>query len=276
MSSEINIFTDALGAAGSVRKSRTVNKKLILMLLFAVTAIAVLEAVYMFLIEPKLHIRTVQVASSASVPLTDLEITELSGIRGGEAFFSLDTEAAEKRIMECGIVSSVNVEKVFPSTVKINVVGREPFAVTLIESEGFTVPAVMDRDGVVFAASGSAADSGIPVISGMELEEYGMGSRIPEMYIPYLRNLGQIHVEYPMLLEQISEIRFMAKGDSAFDVILYPANKNIRIRAGEAVDDSLLRKVFLVIDFMEKNGLAGETDELDFRTDKIVYKVREG
>ena len=34
--------------------------------------------------------------------------------------------------------------------------------------------------------------------------------------------------------------------------------------------------MFTVLDVMEENGIDKQTDELDFRGGKIVYKVKEG
>lgn len=277
MSSNINIFAGNMNA--SVERSRKlhkkVTKKFILFIFLLALGIAVLEAAFMFILYPKLFISRIQVSAS-SVPFTENELAELSGIRGGEYFFSVDTEAAENRIMETGLVSSVNVEKVFPSGINIDAAGRVPFAVTMIESEGGTVPVALDREGVVFPLQNGISDINMPIISGITMESYGMGAKIPAMYIPYLKNLEQIYGNDPRFLEQISEIRFLEKGESTFDVILYPTEGNIRIRTGNYIDNSMLRQAFLVIDVMEKNGLSSETEELELRNGRFTYKVKEG
>ena len=38
----------------------------------------------------------------------------------------------------------------------------------------------------------------------------------------------------------------------------------------------LVQQMFTVLDVMEENGIDKQTDELDFRGGKIVYKVKEG
>lgn len=277
MSSNINIFAGNMSASfeRSHKLHKKATKKIILFIFLLVLGIAVIEAAFMFILYPKLFISRIQVSAS-SVPFTENELAELSGIRGGESFFSVDTEAAENRIMESGLVSSVSVEKVFPSGINIDAVGREPFAVTMIESDGVTIPVALDREGVVFPLPDGTAGINMPIISGITMESYGMGAKIPAMYIPYLRNLEQIYGNDSRFLEQISEIRFLEKTGSTFDVILYPTEGNIRIRTGNSIDNSLLRQAFLVIDVMEKNGLSSETEELDFRNGRVVYKVKEG
>lgn len=257
-------------------KSRTVNKKILLFVFLFIFGLASMEAVFLLFISPNLKIDRVQVESPASVALSSMEILELAGITGGESYFAIDAAEVEKRLLENNLIQSVLVEKHFPSEIRIVVEGREPFAIAFMDMDGRTVPVTLDREGVIFEIGEGVTDYELPVISGLTFQNLKLGTQLPSMFIPYLSRLSAVKESSGQLFEQISEIKFVEKSEGAFDVVIYPVNSSIRIRTSSDISDKLLQQMFTVLDVMEENGIDKQTDELDFRGGKIVYKVKEG
>ena len=151
-----------------------------------------------------------------------------------------------------------------------------PSSISTSDIEDFTVPVTLDREGVIFEMGEGVTDYDLPVISGLTFQNLKLGTKLPGMFIPYLSRLSAVKQSSDTLFEQISEIKFVEKTEGSFDVVIYPANSSIRIRTSSDIDDSLLQQMFTVLDVMEENGIDKQTDELDFRGGKIVYKVKEG
>ena len=257
-------------------KNRTVNKKILLFVFLFIFGLASMEALFMLLISPNLKIDKVQVYAPASVALSSSEILQLAGITGGESYFAIDAAEVEQRLLENNLIQAAKVEKSFPSAIKIVVEGREPFAIAFMEVEGNTVPVTLDREGVIFEMGEGVTDFELPVISGLTFQNLKLGTQLPSMFIPYLSRLSAVKESSGTLFEQISEIKFVEKSEGAFDVVIYPANSSIRIRTSSDINDMMLQQMFTVLDVIEENGIDKQTDELDFRGGKIVYKVKEG
>jgi len=256
-------------------KSRTVNKKILLFVFLFIFGLASMEAVFMLLISPNLKIDKVQVYAPASVALSSSEIIELAGITGGESYFSVSASEIESRLLENRLIQGVKVEKHFPSAIKIIIEGREPFALSFMEVDGWTVPVALDREGVIFEIGDGITDYDLPVISGLTFQNLKLGTQLPSMFIPYLSRLSAVKQSSSALFEQISEIKFVEKTEGTFDVVIYPANSSVRFRTNSDITDGMLQQMFTVLDVMEENGIDKQTDELDFRSGKIVYRVKE-
>ncbi|MBR5915084.1 MAG: FtsQ-type POTRA domain-containing protein, partial [Spirochaetia bacterium] len=257
-------------------KSRTVNKKILLFVFLFILGLASMEAVFMLFISPNLKIQKVQVEAPASVALSSSEILELAGITDGDSYFAVDAAEVERRLLENNLIQSAVVEKHFPSEIKIAVEGREPFAITFIDVDGRTVPVTLDREGIIFEIGEGVTDYELPVISGLTFQNLKLGTQLPSMFIPYLSRLSAVKQSSFALFEKISEIKFVEKTEGTFDVVIYPSDSSIRIRTSSDISDRMLQQMFTVLDVMEENGIDKQTDELDFRGGKIVYKVKEG
>ena len=70
------------------------------------------------------------------------------------------------------------IEKKFPDKIYINVVEREPVALTFVMDDGFSNPVQIDKNGVLFPVKDkSIVDSNvIPIISGLPVEHMSGGS----------------------------------------------------------------------------------------------------
>ena len=91
-------------------------------------------------------------------------------------------------------IDNVIVEKHFPDRIYINVVEREPVALTFISDDGFTNPVQIDKNGVLYPVKDRAeVDSNIiPIISGLPVEHMSGGMRIPSKYRPLIDQIYKI------------------------------------------------------------------------------------
>jgi len=254
-------------------KNRAISKKLLLFVFLFIVGLAFMETVFIILISPNLKIDKVQVYVPASVPISSSDVKELAGITGEESFFSINPTEIENKLLECNLIKAAKVEKRFPSTVKIVLEGRTPFALAFIDVDGHTVPVTMDRDGVIFEMGEGVSNYGLPVISGLTFPDFHLGTRLPSVFVSYLLSMENVKKISEDLFARISEIRFVEKGEGIFDVIIYPEDGNISARTGVELSDVTLRKVFTALDVV--SGLGKHTDEIDCRADKIVYRNKE-
>jgi cell division protein FtsQ len=146
----------------------------------------------------------------------------------------------------------------------------------LVNSGGMTIPVVFDEEGVIFEIGKSVSDYRIPVISGLKFAEIKLGLKLPEELAFYLSGLKKLKETTPSLFEQISELKFVNKNNSSYEVLLYPLNTKVRVRTENIINDNLVKQIFVVLDIIEKNGLEAEMNELDFRAGQVVFKTKEG
>ena len=72
----------------------------------------------------------------------------------------------------------------------------------------------------------------------------------------------------------ISECRIIRKDNDDFEVLMYPQNYSIPVRVGSRIDKDLFTYILLVLDVARSQGMSDYLEELDFRTDEVVYRIR--
>ena len=94
--------------------------------------------------------------------------------------------------------------------------------------------------------------------------------------------MGSIRASEPALLTAVSEIRVVstgagpATGTAPVELLIYPLNQRIPVRASATLDAPTLRSIILVLDVLGTKGLAATVQEIDFRTGTVVYRNKEG
>ena len=258
------------------RKTSHFKRNLFIYLLAAVVLLAAVEMVFHLFIAPELLITRVQVYCSKDFQLSNSDIIKISGIREKEYFFSVNTEAAERRLAENPLVKSASIEKYFPGTLKIFITERTPLALSLVQMGNKSVPVMIDNEGVVFEIGKSVSDYTMPVISGLKFRNLKLGVKLPSALCEYFSDLKTLKDTSPLLFNQISELKFVKRNSSDYEVLLYPLKGNIRIRTGGDINEGLLKQIFVVLDIIEKKGIKSDMEELDFRSGQVVYTVKEG
>ncbi len=258
------------------KKSYSGRRNLFVYLLIVLVMLVTVEIVFQFFIAPELLITKVQVYCSKDFQLSNADIIKISDIREKEYFFSVNTGVIEGKLLENPLIKDIRVEKLFPGTLKIFITERTPLAISLVQMGNRSVPVMIDNEGVVFEIGKSVTDYTMPVISGLKFRDLKLGVKLPSVLCEYFSDLKVLQDTSPLLFNQISELKFVRKNSSYYEVLLYPLNGNIRIRTGADIDEDLLKQIFVVLDIIEKKGIESDMEELDFRSGQVVYRVKEG
>jgi len=245
-------------------------------LLIILSSLCALALLVRFAAVPIMEIRHVVVHSD--MPLTDEQVLEISGIHGDEHWYSIATADIQKRLEANPLIRRAEVQRIFPDTVRMSVWGRQPAALVLAASAGRSLPVLVDGDGVVFKICTSSEEVDLPVISGLDLGETGLGAQLPHAYASLFADLRGLRERAPSLYGLVSEVRILpsssASADSAgFDMLLYLTNSPVPVRARGSIDESLLKYTLMVLDLLSKQGIVKDIQELDFRSGDVVYRL---
>ncbi len=243
-------------------------------IIYFLLAVLLLEICFHLFIAPQLVIRTVNIKAREEFPMTDEEIMEVAGIRESPYYFSVSTERVERQLEQIPIVREASVTKGFPDTMTIEMRERKPLGLLMITGEEGMRQALVDREGVVFRVGGDEVPD-LPILSGIEIPKAAAGMQLPEQVKGFFQDLHRLRQEVPSLYRLISEVKFVKKNGSSFEVLLYPAHFQVRVRLGPTLDTHTLKYIMLVLDVISKRGMENEVVEVDFRTEHVVYRVGE-
>jgi cell division protein FtsQ len=279
-------------ANGLVRRSRaTLNAdratlepdRLLSAFLIAAASLALI-VVGVLLIPPTLRITRYEISGNAAMTREDVLSAAL--IHDREYFFALDVDRVKAALAADPRVASATVSKLFPNGLKIALKERRAVAASLVALNGRSSAVCIDSEGVAFAEAGQDAAISVPVLSGIRFEGFRLGTRLPSSLARLMASLGEIQAREPELLAAVSEIRVVTADPPATDIgsadaattelLIYPLNHRIPVRAGPSLDASMLRSIILVLDVLGTRGIAASVQEIDFRTGTVVYRSKEG
>jgi cell division protein FtsQ len=222
-------------------------------------------------------------------PLADIEINGIPSIErelvfryaeitNKTSFFSVNISKMEKQLENLAMVESAHVAKQFPDKIYIRLNPRIPVAISLASLDEKSTPIFIDRHGVVCKIGVSDTESKmqvsmLPIISGLTFDDLKLGTRLPLPYRRVLESIESIYKNNPLLLSSVSEINFQKKKFDGFELILYPADSNVKVRIGSELNEETLKYMMLMIDIF--NDIGTEVDEIDFRTGTASYKGKE-
>jgi cell division protein FtsQ len=235
--------------------------------------VLVVEIVFHLLVAPRLVVRNLEIVTDSTLGLDRDSLLTIAELGSDPFFFAVDVAAIASRLQSYPLIKSAAVERVFPDTLRIHVTGRKPLALALVNSGASTIPVAFDAEGVVFQIGMSVEELDLPVVSGLTFSDVRLGQRIARPLADYLRALGRLREHEPMLFSLISELEFVKKDRSGFEVVLYPKSYPVRVLLGSDIDGDMMKRVVLVLDVLSREGF--ETPgEIDFRTDEIVMRMR--
>lgn len=134
--------------------------------------------------------------------LSRVQIIAASGVKTGENIFVVDLSAAREKLGQLPQVEHVEVERILPGKVSINVTERKPVAWVTAKSEDdpSSQPSslLIDRNGaLVDAKSRLPAYLHLPVISGVALDKWAPGQIIATPEVKAALDLLRITAEEP-------------------------------------------------------------------------------
>lgn len=146
---------------------RAQRRRILTRALVAVTAGTVAWAVFW---SPLLHVRDVRVVGARRTPAA--EVSSAARLQGNENLLLLSTADVARRVAELPWVSSVDVDRMLPGTVRIRVTERAPAMVLSLGAARWTV----DLSGHVLAPG--VAKKGLPVLAGVQVGTVEPGVRL--------------------------------------------------------------------------------------------------
>lgn len=169
---------------------------------------------------------------------------------------------------------NVMIEKKFPDRIFINVVEREPVAVTFVMDDGYTNPVQIDKNGVLFPVKDRAlVDSNvIPIISGLPVEHMSGGMRIPSKYRPLIDQIYKISALGKNYFAGISEICVLPKDTGNYELALIPSQSKIKVLTDRSLNEDALKYMMVVLDIVNK--LDTDVYEIDLRYGSVSCKIR--
>ena len=171
-------------------------------------------------------------------------------------------------------IDNVMVEKKFPDRIYINVVEREPVALTFIVDDGYTNPVQIDRNGVLFPVKDNDEVNSnlIPIISGLPVEHMSGGMRIPSKYRPLIDQIYKISSLGNNYFAGISEICVLPKDTGNYELALIPSQSKIKVLTDRSLNEDALKYMMVVLDVVNKIG--ADVSEIDLRYGSVSCKIR--
>ncbi|MBO7175124.1 MAG: FtsQ-type POTRA domain-containing protein [Spirochaetaceae bacterium] len=200
------------------------------------------------------------------------EMCHILNTNSNQTWSNFDSAQAAAVLADCPWIESVSVEKKFPDSVAISVKERVPVAATLLNINGKTIPVQIDESGVLFTAKTGASISHLPLISGLPVESFNDGMRLPSIYKNFIEQLAKIQRLPQKYLATISEIHVNAKEYGGFDLILYPVHSHTRVLMDRTFSEDSLQYMVVVLDVV--NSLGSNIYEIDLRYGSVSFRTR--
>lgn len=244
---------------------------LILAVLFSLTIAGYVIAVTVVL--P--WIRISRVVVQADFDIDRQALLDLAGLDGSRYYFGVRPDRVASRLQDHPLIKSAAVERVFPNTVRLELLRRRALATAVMNSGGRSIPVAVDESGMIYDRGAHLADRDVPVLSGIGFEGNVVGSRLPAGMEPLLRSLNELRISSPEIYGLISELRIESRGTSGFDVLMYTEGFRVPVRFGGTIDKNACTYALMVLDVLTQRGEAAEIAEVDFRSGEIVYRMKE-
>lgn len=247
------------------------NNRSIIIAIYSLLATLGILLFFGFVIIPFFTIKEIKLDSSLSFP-TSLE--KIAGLDSYSSFLFINSNDIENRILEQPLVRKVFVEKAFPDTLNITVLGRKALAIAYIDKDGSSLPVCFDENGVVFQIGDEIDDINLPIISGdIDFNMVSMGGELPRVLVPLLKSLKDIRGVAPILYASVSEIIVVKRGEMTFDLNLNFNFSPIKALVKGVLEVKELKNIVVVISLLQKESVSVE--QVDFREDEIVYMEKE-
>lgn len=232
------------------------HRSFILLLLAFMTMIAA----FLFINSPFFQVSNVVVIGNKYTPAED--VIDTAGISVNSNIFRINTADAAKKLRHDLRFVQASVTRRFPATVVISVTERQPLAY-IAAGYGF---AEIDQHGVVLAAYKNIKQMGVPMITGIRLDNAYVGDRVPDgVFSPILQYLAALP---PEILAGLSEVNVQDKRN-----ITAVTTNGVTIRLGDST--SLLDKASLTRDILAdlaQNTTAIEYVDLSFSPPVIKFR----
>ncbi len=265
-------FQSSSKNASETEKKEKSDDKIIkaVKIIFAVLiSCIVLEFCFYMFIRPSLSAPKVSVSGQSSY--TPLEIVSMLKPMNVKNWFDFDVESAVSILASVSGFDSVTVKKSFPDKIYINIVEREPVAMTFINNNGRSVPVQIDKSGVIFPERiKKSYSSYIPIVSGLPIEHLTEGMRIPAKYRTLIDQISVIRGISQKYFAAISEICVVPKEYGNYELVLIPAGSKIKVLTDRSLNEDALKYMMVALDVV--NSIEPDVSEIDLRYGSVSYR----
>jgi cell division protein FtsQ len=195
--------------------------------------------------------------------MTQPRVFEIAEIGSEASFWEIDAQKVSQNLLSVPSIKNVKVIKRFPSTIQIQMENRTPVAMTMTLVDGRPVALLVDEQGAIFEAIGSAYPA-IPLISDQKMQKPVPGERFSPLLLKLFVNLAALD---PSLLALISEIEINWKSVSdyeSFDLVLYLVYTPVRVCMKADLNSDELQYATTLLDALHANGIRANV--LDVRS----------
>lgn len=194
------------------------------------------------------------------------DIKDLAGISEGENIFSFSSDKAAEQIKNHPWIKKVIVNKHLPDRVSIEVVEYKP--VMLIN---FLRLYLVDENGIVFKLLSVDENFDLPIISGIEKEDYLNNTEICRQKI---LTVFRIENRFSRLFPQIPISEIVVEKDGDYTIIT--AKNSFEIRLGQSDFETKLEILSAILNESRELNISPEIVFLDTKREGIyTMKVRQ-
>ncbi|MCQ2596776.1 MAG: FtsQ-type POTRA domain-containing protein [Treponema sp.] len=186
-------------------------------------------------------------------------------------WFTFDVDVAAGILSSESCIKNVEVEKHFPDKILVNINERTPVALTYVNSNGKCIPMQIDDAGVLFSNKNNAqvAQTGLPIISGIPVDNMTGGMRIPSKYKVLIDQISQIQSLPQKYFSAVSEICVVPKDSGNYELVLIPSSGHIKVLTDRALNEEALKYMMIVLDVVKQ--LKPDAQAVDMRYGSVSY-----
>lgn len=265
--SDSYVYTEFSSSTKSVSREDS-KARLLKLLVIVLTVVLVIEALLYAVVFPCFS--SVKITVSGLETLEPNTLIKQSGMNVTGSWVGFDTAEFVSRLESLSAVESVSAEKKFPNQVIVRVNERKPVAVSLLNCDSKSVLVQIDKNGVIFTVDKACNADGLPIITGLDINESNIGLQIDSKYWALTEQLSQIAEVCPVYLSALSEINVVPTVYDSYELVLYPIHSRTRILADRALDEELLQKMMVILDV--SNFMDSGFSEVDMRYGCVSYR----
>ena len=142
----------------------------------------------------------------------------------GKRIFGVDLDSVQERIAGMPYVMEARVSRIFPSTVRITLVEKQPLA--LLNDR---VMCPVDETGLLMPRLKPGAKLDLPIISGMRVTKRGANTKLPERALSLLQFMQALNDANTVLYQQISEFHV----DGKMNLTLFLVREGVPVYLGK-------------------------------------------
>ena len=250
-------------------KSERRFRVIILSLLVVMGILLLGEFVLWRFIKPSLSSPKVTISGYKNMSAEDVAMKLIP--MNSRNWFTFDVNVAAGILSSESCIKNVDIVKHFPAKILVNINERVPVAVTYINQKGKSIPMQIDETGVLFSNKNNAivAQSGIPILSGIPVDNMTDGMRIPAKYKTLINQISQIQNLPQKYFAAVSEICVVPKDSGNYELVLIPSSGHTKVLTDRALNEEALKYMMVVLDVVKQ--LKPDATAVDMRYGSVSY-----